>query len=101
MTLSTCHALGIKNIEVYRKDKGRIFMEFPFLVVEGRVQLITHRIVNSVRPWKQSREGQNCDPGTHAEQGRLWRRDRCVWATCVLHPGRRKEAHVTGLSADM
>ena len=53
-------------------------MEFPFLVVEGKVQLITHRIINGTRPWKQSKEGQNCDPGTHVERGRLWRRDRCV-----------------------
>ena len=56
--------LGIKNV-VFRRDKGHIFMECPFLVVEGKVQLIMHRIINSVRPWRQSKEGQTCDPGTH------------------------------------
>lgn len=56
--------LGIKNLVVCRMDKVPVFMEFTFLVVEGKAEFVTRRMINSVRSLRPSGEGWNWDPGT-------------------------------------
>lgn len=67
-------------------------MEFPFLVAEGKVQLITHRIINSMQALETKQGGTELWIQAHAKEPRdvLWREWTGVCRHMCVCPGERK-----------